>query len=877
MRSTCIILILLQLGATEPTDADVVAGLTNNSSMETEEHNGQDSDQSTFLQSKIHVQGGISVEDLSQESVHQAHWKVGLQSIEERVLGGTKLSQHRSRVRMHLSNDMRLTADLVADLMVHMESGRLIMWDPADPGAIESEYIVEFDPNCTQDGSVSNHVQAVEDNINTTIPGKVRQHLDSVNGFTANLSHKEVADILNDDCVRTVEQDHTIKLDHEELENIKKQNQLLEAASLPWGLDQIDGTMDGKYERNNNGSGVYIYVIDTGVQITHAEFTSQTGSRAVAGADYVNAPGGVQDGDLLGGANTCGGSKKECAFPGAPGCTCGTIPAGMPGCSGHGTHCAGTAAGTNVGVAPGATVVAVRVLNCEGSGTISSVLSGMDYAIRMKKQQHPHVPTVMSMSLGGTRPPDSYADPSKDVAHTAVTAAKAVGVTVVVAAGNSAVDADTQSPAHIDDAITVCASNEKKQKAGFSCFGVGIDICAPGYKVNSAVTGADNSYKKYSGTSMAAPHVAGIMALILQHNPLWTVDQQVSELLTDCVETGTVNMLVDDYSPNECEASAFDDRCKVQGDCHNCKQGMQRCDAKDSYVPGTGDDDKAACGTYFPNMDWSNTSNTCLKKCLPGDNPYCYYGTCVKWCGGKHCDATYMWGAFLNWCSRSYFTSCDPAPVSATPNLLTNLFGKSGKCAATLPNADTPPTTTTTTTTTNQFGTTCFNIQFQAGLFAKEVSWELGTCNSSLGTYLEDQKLYPPEECCLISGVYQLTCKDQYSDGWHGGFLKVGGKKHCSAFSNGAVKKETVLVGSVSPSTTLFSTSAPLTSGPATTTAPATKATTILTTAPSTTTAAPTVAATTTQNVLQVVNASVKVTKNIIHKLLDIMDSLKGS
>jgi len=239
----------------------------------------------------------------------------------------------------------------------------------------------------------------------------------------------------------------------------------------------------------------------------------------------------------------CGGSPVgQCAEPGEAGCTCGAIPEGTS-CSGHGTHCAGTVAGRHVGVAKGAWVVAVRVLSCGGSGSTSAVVGGMDYAVRMKSERHPGAPTVISMSLGGRRPSQSYDDPSRDAKYGAVQAAKALGVTVVVAAGNSNVDADTISPAHIDDAITVCAATASDQRASFSCFGPGIDVCAPGVWVNSATTGGDSDYDELSGTSMATPHVAGVLALILENNREWTVNQQALELTTDCAEDGSIDML----------------------------------------------------------------------------------------------------------------------------------------------------------------------------------------------------------------------------------------------------------------------------------------------------------------------------------------------
>jgi len=324
-----------------------------------------------------------------------------------------------------------------------------------------------------------------------------------------------------------------------------------------------------------------------------------------------------------------------------------------------------------MGVAKGATVVAVRVLNCDGSGTTSAVVAGMDYVVRMKRDKHPSAPAVMSMSLGGSRPSESYNDPSLDPKHAAVAAAKSLGVSVVVAAGNSGVDVDTRSPAHIDDAITVAASNVNKQRSYFSCFGPGVDVFAPGYKVNSAVTGGDDAYDEYSGTSMATPHVAGMLALMLQHNSDWSVEQQVAELTSDCAETNTIEMFRDDLNPlgDYCKAGDRDDRCNVpDSDCHGCNY-KDKCASRYEYTPPDGEWD-APCGWY------SQMAGECE-------------GVCICYCGGKYCDATYLWGIWLDFCCSTYFASCEPDTVSSTPNKLTNIFG-SGSCAAGIASGSSP-------------------------------------------------------------------------------------------------------------------------------------------------------------------------------------------
>jgi len=590
-----------------------------------------------------------------------------LLSIETRVMEAQTQLTHRASVQAHLATQVEAVS--AGRLAAHMRAGRLAMWDPEDADAVHGVYIVMYHDLCAKDGGVDTHVLEVERELKEQ--GTPLHHFDAaLHGFVGKLSLTQLEYLLEDECVKSVEQDYRVHLDPKvEVEPSREAFQ----DGVIWGLDQLDGTVDGRYEYLNNGSGVYIYVLDTGIQTSHSEFQEGGISRAVAGADFVDLSEGSNADDILG--NSCKDKDDgACSSPGAPGCSCGVIPAGMPRCSGHGTHCAGTAAGKVMGVAKGATVVAVRVLNCAGGGTNAGVLAGMDYVIRMKRDQHPSVPTVMSMSLGGARSSESYSDPSRDPKHPAVASAKALGVTVVVAAGNSGVDADTRSPAHIDDAVTVAASNINRERAYFSCFGRGVDLFAPGFAINSAVTGSDDAFEEYSGTSMATPHVAGVVALMLQHNPDWTVEQQVSELLNDCVETGSVEMLRDSVSAqgDYCSPSELDDRCKVEdnpGNCHKCNN-QNKCWSKDNYELGSGEGD-TPCGNYI------SPSGGCS-------------GSCTCYCGGKHCDATFMFGIWSRFCCSTYFASCEPDTVLSSPNRLSNLFG-SGRCAAAIPTSTSRP------------------------------------------------------------------------------------------------------------------------------------------------------------------------------------------
>ncbi len=236
-----------------------------------------------------------------------------------------------------------------------------------------------------------------------------------------------------------------------------------------WGLDRIDAVdtaFNNSYKYVSTGSGALVYVIDTGVYSGHSDLSG----RVISGYTAVADGNGTQD------------------------------------CNGHGTHVAGTAAGGTYGVAKTATVVAVRVLDCAGSGFSSSVVAGINWVIA----SHPGGPGIINMSLGGG---------ANSAIDEAVAAATQAGLVVVVAAGNSGADACQFSPARAPSAITIGATDQSDNRASYSNFGGCVDMYAPGSGITSAWISGATSTRTISGTSMAAPHVAGLAARITQSQP----------------------------------------------------------------------------------------------------------------------------------------------------------------------------------------------------------------------------------------------------------------------------------------------------------------------------------------------------------------------
>lgn len=367
--------------------------------------------------------------------------------------------------------------------------------------AIANKYIVVLDEDALDAEKTTPEKKAR--GLAARYRGNVDKIFDSaLKGFSVSMNEKQAKSLSDDPSVSFVEEDAEFFVS-----NIQ--------SNVTWGIDRTDQRdlpLDGVFDFNASGQGVHAYIIDTGIRTSHVEF----GGRAVM--SYSAIKDGYRDGD----------------------------------CHGHGTHVAGTLGGSTFGVAKNVMLHGVRVMNCQGQGSTSDIVAGIDWVTKR------HVkPAVANMSLGGGGSMTMDAAVRKSIA---------AGVTYVIAAGNGNQNACFVSPARVLESITVGATDNFDKRTYFSNYGECVDIFAPGLGITSAGNSDDYAIRAMSGTSMSSPHVAGVAALFLEANPTASpaeVDTALSQSATAGIVTdpmGTPNLLL--YSslgdePEVCTGRVF--------------------------------------------------------------------------------------------------------------------------------------------------------------------------------------------------------------------------------------------------------------------------------------------------------------------------------
>jgi len=337
---------------------------------------------------------------------------------------------------------------------------------------VPGEYIVVLKDNLKEVAQVGS--EGIAQEVALKHGGQVlHSYKAALKGFTVRLPEAAVQQLLQDPRVAYVQENGYVQA-------------VGTQTGATWGIDRVDQQslpLNQTYNYANTASNVHAYIVDTGVRLTHTQFTGRISN----GFDAITAGGNAND------------------------------------CHGHGTHVAGTVGGTTYGLAKGVTIHPVRVLDCNGSGTDAQVIAGIDWVV----QNHVK-PAVANMSLGG-----DASQPLDD----AVTAAINAGVVFAIAAGNDNLSACNYSPARTPLAITVGSTTSSDARSSFSNYGTCLDIFAPGSSITSSYGTGDSATSVLSGTSMASPHVAGAAALYLSANPTAT-PQQVRDAL---VSNGTPN------------------------------------------------------------------------------------------------------------------------------------------------------------------------------------------------------------------------------------------------------------------------------------------------------------------------------------------------
>ena len=343
------------------------------------------------------------------------------------------------------------------------------------PTAIDGSYLVALKGTPSKAPGTRTAITAdagtLADRYNGTVS---RVYSAAFRGFAVRMSESQAKRLAADPAVRYVEQNQTARI------------------SETWGLDRIDQRdlpLSNSYTAPNDGAGATAYIVDTGMDLDHPNY----GGRASSGYDFIDNDADASD------------------------------------CQGHGTHVGGTIGSTTYGVAKKVKLVAVRVLNCSGTGSYDQIMSGIDWVT-----EHAPQAAVGNMSLGGGK---------SQAVNDTVTSSISAGVAWAVAAGNEGQDACNVSPASTPGALTVAASNNQDGRSIFSSgssnYGSCVDLFGPGSSILSTTNGGGTG--TMSGTSMATPHVAGALALRLTASPSESVSASNSKIL----DTSTPNKISD--------------------------------------------------------------------------------------------------------------------------------------------------------------------------------------------------------------------------------------------------------------------------------------------------------------------------------------------
>ncbi len=377
---------------------------------------------------------------------------------------------------MATGQDIQLSTEAQKSQMVQ-NSSRYFS-SPDRKKVIPGQYIVILDQENSAQRAMSSEafVNQFTDNLTFRSDAKISQkYSGALAGFAVKMDPTEIGSLLANPAVKYIEEDTISTL-------VAVQN------NPTWGLDRIDQRslpLDDLYDSDQNGTGVNVYIIDTGIDLDHPNF----GGRIQFGFDAM--------GDGRNGND----------------------------CNGHGTHVAGTTSSSTWGVAKNSTAWAVRVFGCSGSTATSNIIAGMNWVIN-----NAQLPAVVNMSLGG---------PFSSTSNNLVQQMVNNGIVVAVAAGNSNANACNTSPASAPAAITVASTTSSDSRSGFSNWGSCVDVFAPGSSITSTwLNGGTNTI---SGTSMASPHVAGVAALALDDNPSASVAAVTNAIVSNATSNTVSN------------------------------------------------------------------------------------------------------------------------------------------------------------------------------------------------------------------------------------------------------------------------------------------------------------------------------------------------